>query len=120
MTRAYRDEYEPPPESVESLPLFAEPQVRKMARRSDPDTSKAAAVNVSGIITSLQRRIYQVFVARGRMSPKQAEALPEFADLGFSTVRKRCSELVAISKLRPTGRVIDGSQELEVIPTEKP
>ena len=88
--------------------MFAEPQVRKMARRTDPATSKATAVGTAEIVTTLQLRVFKAFQQHGAMSAKQAEKLPEFGDLGFSTVRKRCSELAAIGWLRDTGEVEDG------------
>jgi hypothetical protein len=49
------------------------------------------------------------------MTAKEAERLPDFADLGFSTVRKRCSEGVQQGWLRTTGTIKDGCQELEAI-----
>lgn len=107
--RRWRDpEYEPVrPQPVSDLPLFATP-VREMARRGDPDTSKAAALAISETLSNLQARVWTAFSEHGDMSAKQAECLPEFADLGFSTVRKRCSEGLRAGWLRATGEIRDG------------
>jgi hypothetical protein len=112
MTRWQTDDYSPP---LSDLPLFASPQVGTMARTSDPETSQAAAAGIVEQLTSLQLRVYVAFVEHGKMTAKEAERLPDFADLGFSTVRKRCSEGVQQEWLRPTGTVRDGCQELEAV-----
>ena len=115
MPRSYAaaDEWEPAPEGVESLPLFATP-IREMARRDDPDTSKAAAIAVSDRLTELQARVLAAFQRHGRLTAKELEQLPEMEDLGFSTARKRCSELLSRGWLRKTGTVKDGCREYEV------
>lgn len=87
------------PEDEDDLPLFPSP----MARKSDPDTSHEAAGTVCANLGQLQRRVLTAFQQRGPMTAKECEALPCFADLGFSTVRKRASELAAAGLLEPTG-----------------
>ena len=72
-------------------PLWSSPA----ARATDPETSREAAAAVQGSLGELQRRVLAVYQMAGPMTAKEAEALDCFADLGFSTVRKRCSELVA-------------------------
>lgn len=97
---------------TDDLPLF-QPQVRTLARRSDPDTSRDAALQIAEHLTELQARVLQAYRTYGAMSAKVLEQLPEFADLGFSTARKRCSEGVRDGWLRDTGRKEDGSAVLE-------
>lgn len=88
------------------LPLFT--QVRTMARRADPETAKEAAVGIADHLPHLQRRVLTAFVEHGAMTAKAAERLPEFKGLGFSTVRKRVSELHQAGLLRSTGRTDKG------------
>ena len=114
--RQYRHEteWEPRrPQPVEDLPLFATP-VREMARRTDPATSKAAAIGIADKLSELQERVYRAYVERGPMTGKELEALPELADLGFSTARKRVGELASRGWLRATGDVREGCQVYEV------
>jgi hypothetical protein len=103
-------------EATQDLPLFAAPQVRTLARRSDPETSRDAAVNIVEHLTELQRRVLAAYREHGRLTPKEVEDLPEFQDLGFSTARKRCSEGLRDGWLRRTGITRDGSDELEAVP----
>jgi len=84
-----------------------------MARRSDPDTSKQAAVALVDQLPRLQQRVYAAFVAHGPMTAKQAEQLEEFEGYGFSTVRKRISELHRAGVLRYTGRIAAGCSVYE-------
>lgn len=85
-----------------------------MWRWSDPDTSRAAAERVSPHLTALQARVLAQIVLHGPITPKEIEALPVLADLGFSTSRRRCSELLALGKVRRVG-VRDGSMLLEKV-----
>ena len=91
-------------------PLFAVP-IREMARRDNPETSKAAAIGIADHLTELQARVYAAVVARGPLTAKELEALPELADLGFSTARKRLSELASRSRVRWTGVIRGGCRE---------
>jgi hypothetical protein len=86
-----------------------------MARRSDPDTSKQAARTIVRRAPGLLQRVYAAFVTRGPMTAKDAEQLPEFAAFGFSTVRKRVSELHRKGYLRNTGRIESGCTVYEVV-----
>jgi hypothetical protein len=99
-------------ESVSSLPLFSQPELRTLARRDNPDTAKEAALGIVDHLPQLQARVYAAFVEHGAMTAKQAERLPEFAELGFSTVRKRCSEGLAMGWLVRTGEICDGCHVL--------
>ncbi len=74
-----------------------------MARRNDPTTSKEAAGVVEPELGKIQRLVLQVFRARGPMTARTAERLEEFEAYGFSTIRKRISELAAEGYLVSTG-----------------
>lgn len=74
-----------------------------LARARDPATSKAAAAVVEVLLTELQAKVLEAFRRRGPLTARTAERLPEFADYGFSTVRKRISELAALGCLEPAG-----------------
>ena len=58
-------------------------------------TSAAAAEQIKAKLGQLQRRVLQAYREHHRLSARQAERLPEFARYGFSTIRKRISELAA-------------------------
>jgi DNA-binding MarR family transcriptional regulator len=73
-------------------------------RQTDPETSRDAAAKVAPHLTALQARVLAAFKAHGPMTAKQAEALAEFEDLGFSTVRKRISELARAGALVECGK----------------
>lgn len=78
-----------------------------MFRSSDPETSREAAAKVAPHVTKLQARVLDAFRKHGPMCAKRAERLAEFSDLGFSTVRKRISELHQAGHLVRSG-VRDG------------
>jgi hypothetical protein len=99
------------------LPLFT--QVRTMAHRDDPETAKEAAVGIAGHLPRLQQRVFAAFIEHGPMTAKTAERLPEFAQCGFSTVRKRISELHQRGLLRDTGRTDNGCTVYEVTPQDR-
>lgn len=88
------DDEEPSPPPLAELPLF---------RRDDPPTSQAAATTVRPQLGEIQLAVLAAYRQHGPMSARQAEGLPEFAAYGFSTVRKRVSELGAAGFLRPCG-----------------
>lgn len=83
-------------------PLFA-----TMVRRSDPPTSALAAEAVAPNLTELQEKVLEAYRVHGPMTAKQVEQLPELKHLGFSTSRKRCSELLRMGQIEPTGAVVD-------------
>ena len=85
--------------------------VRPAVRRRDPATSAAAAAYVRRRLTEIQRAVLTAYRNRGALSARQAERLPELASWGFSTVRKRVSELAAVGVLEPAG------EEYELGPT---
>jgi hypothetical protein len=112
--RAFRDDPEYiSRESVSELPLFVT-ETRTLARPNDPATSHEAALAISDTLSQLQQRVYQTFVAAGPMTAKECEDLPEYETWGFSTVRKRCSELLARGWLVRTGVKRGGCDEYTV------
>ena len=82
--------------------LFDAP-VLKLHRASDPPSSREAARAVAPRLTELHRRVLEVMRQDGPHSARQLEKLSDFADCGFSTVRKRVSELFALGRLRAVG-----------------
>ncbi len=64
-----------------------------LARSTDPATSKQAAAAIASGLGKIQALVLEVFENRGAMSAREAEKLSEFSDYGFSTIRKRISEL---------------------------
>lgn len=84
----------------DELPLFA------AARASDPDTSHEAAERITGKLSQLQQRVLTAFATFGKVgaTARDVEQLPIFADCGFSTVRKRVSELADAGRLAPIGK----------------
>lgn len=77
---------------------------RPMSRTGDPSTSAAAADQIRAQLNQLQVRVLHAYRRHGRMSARQAERLAEFRDrYGFSTIRKRISELKAAGLLVEDG-----------------
>lgn len=74
-----------------------------MARTSDPQTSHAAAEVIRPDLSELQSKVLAAFKRHGPMTARKAERLPEFADYGFSTIRKRISELHRAGHLKEHG-----------------
>lgn len=77
--------------------------VRPMARATDPGTSHGAADTVRPTLGKIQRLVLRTYIARGPMTARAAERLDEFSSYGFSTIRKRISELAAERWLREVG-----------------
>ena len=74
-----------------------------MSRRSDPITSLAAAAVVEPIVNKLQGDVLKAFSEHGDMTARTAERLDEFVSYGFSTIRKRISELAQRGYLAERG-----------------
>jgi hypothetical protein len=93
---------------LEGLDLFVVP-LREMARASDMQTSKDAALYISEKLNRLHRAVLSAFTTFGPMTAKTAENLEMFSpsgmSLGYSTVRKRIGELKNRGLLRDTGEV---------------
>lgn len=73
------------------------------ARASDPVTSHQAAATVAPKLGKIQREVLEAFRTRGAMTARKAERLCEFEQYGFSTVRKRISELARMGYLVEAG-----------------
>ena len=78
-----------------------EPTTKGMVRRTDPATSLQAAVSVALKLNALQMEVLAAYREHGPMSARQAEV--RFPDYGFSTIRKRVSELHKLGFLRDVG-----------------
>ena len=83
---------------LSDLPLF---------RATDPATSRQAGGVVSPQIGKIQRLVLQVYERRGPMSARVVERLEDCEGYGFSTLRKRVSELSRSGHLESCG--IDNS-----------
>ena len=78
------------------------PRVPELARQADPATSHEAAALIATDLSALQTEVHAAFVRHGPASARQAEDWPELA-YGFSTVRKRVSELAQMGLLIAEG-----------------
>jgi hypothetical protein len=74
-----------------------------MARSSDPSTSHEAAEAVRPQLGKIHALVIEVYHSVGAMSAREAERRPEFGDYGFSTIRKRISELANMGVLEAVG-----------------
>lgn len=73
-------------------------------RRTDPSTSEAAARVLEGSLGDIHRAVLRVFQLEGEpISARQAERAVSLQAYGFSTVRKRVSELAAAGMLVAVG-----------------
>ena len=79
--------------------LFEEMRVllgrHHMTHVDGPDTEESAADVVRPHLGKIQALVLAAYEAHGPMSAREAERLPEFGDYGFSTIRKRISELAS-------------------------
>jgi hypothetical protein len=78
-----------------------------LVRHSDPPTSHEAAGFIAEKLNAIQQAVYAAFLERGPASARQAEAWPELRTYGFSTVRKRVSELARVGYLVEVGTETD-------------
>lgn len=74
-----------------------------MTRKVDPATSVEAAAVVAPELGKIQRLVLEAFRIHGPMTARTAERLPVFSDYGFSTIRKRISELAQDGLLEEYG-----------------
>lgn len=84
------------------------PFVAPMVRSTDPAPSAAAAAAILPDLSAIQSHVVEVYRRHGELSARQAERLLELADYGFSTVRKRISELAAAGVLVSRGVETEG------------
>jgi hypothetical protein len=83
------------------------PDITGMVHRGDPSTSRDAAVRVARHCSELHERVLAAFGRFGPMTDEELEELPEFADLGPSTIRKRRSELYHDGALIAVGEKVN-------------
>ncbi len=79
-----------------------------MVRQSDPETSHEAAKVVAPHVGSTVELILSVYRRRGPMSARKAERLPEFSSYGFSTIRRRITDIHRSGQLEECGIDHDG------------
>lgn len=87
------------------LPLFLSEKHLRMVRKSDGATSKSAADRIKPILTPLRHAVLMAICQAGEdgLTDRELERLPQFADRGPSTVRKRRSELFQLGLVREAG-----------------
>ena len=83
--------------------LFGNDNIRAHTRNTDPDTSRAAAENISPRLRELQRQVLVYAETRGRMGFIDPEMAAHFGCHG-STYRTRRSELVDMGLIADTGQ----------------
>ena len=103
---------DPPPASSLTAP-------KGMVRRGDHATSCDAAARVKLTVKALRAQVLEAYRRHGAMTQKEVEQLPEFAECGASTCRKRVSELSKAEYFDPpllvkTGVVRDGCAEYDL------
>jgi hypothetical protein len=94
------------------------PAVPPMATHDDYRTSRDAADRVAVRAGSLRDHVLQAIRSRPGITDPELERLPQFADCGASTVRKRRSELLKMGYLRSVGSR-DGATQWEVVDDRK-
>ena len=109
-THPHADELRRPRCAVDDLPLFTPgvtPATASLtgthARLGDSAPARAAAERVTGDpgkLRALQLRVLEAIRELGPIDDATLETLPRFAGLGFSTIRKRRSELFQAGRLR--------------------
>lgn len=94
---------------MSGLPLWEAARVPAkagpMVRRRDRKTCRVAADRVRPVLSPLRLAVLDAITAAGDagLTDKELERLPQFAALGFSTARKRRSELYQLGYLREAG-----------------
>jgi len=105
--------------ATNQLPLFetSKPNYRPpLARFSDPEESHRAADKIRPHLSKLQSVVHGAFRELGKMTAKECEVLDRFSELGFSTVRKRISELKKMGLIVDTGERREGAAVWECKP----
>lgn len=87
------------------LPLFLSEKNLRMVRKSDGATSKSAADRIKPVLTPLRFAVLMAIREAGEfgLTDRELEQLPQFADRGPSTVRKRRSELFQMGLVQQAG-----------------
>ena len=76
---------------------------RPMSRDADPDTSRDAASVIRVDLGRIQALVLNAYLEHGPMTARTCERLAVFEEYGFSTIRKRISELASSGFLRECG-----------------
>jgi hypothetical protein len=82
-------------------PAHLDREPKKLARREDPDTSKAAAEALAGKAGSMRRRLLQVYASRLRLTAEGAATLAGFTPADGAW--KRVSDLLNLGLIYDTG-----------------
>jgi len=98
---------------------FSIPIIRPMARKTDPSTSAESGDVIVPHLGRIQAAVMVAFRTHGDMTARTLERLPEFADYGFSTIRKRCSELAHEGSLVERGVDRSGRAPATIYGVEK-
>lgn len=97
------------PETPEEQPsLFDAP----LYRTTDNRFSVSAGESVRPKIGRIQWAVINAYRRHGNMRARQCETLPELGEWGYSTVRKRVSELYQAGVLEYEPRTKDGTYQL--------
>lgn len=86
---------------------------------NDAETAVMAAEKLLPRLGDLQQQVLDAFRERGPMTDGECERLPRFARCGYSTIRKRCTELRQMGWLRPTGEKRNRMMVCEAVPSEQ-
>ena len=78
-------------------------------RAGDHQTSITAAKKILPRLSELHEKVLRAM--NTPKTDKELERLPEFSGYGFSTIRKRRSELFQAGRLEETGNVREGCKE---------
>lgn len=92
------------------------PRPGPLVHSGDPASSIEAADSIRQRLNELQRLVLEAFRRHGPMTYLQAQALPEFAGYGHSTVQKRISELSRSGYLEVCGK--EGRSRIFRIPDD--
>lgn len=88
--------------NLADLPLFSRPP---MTRENDGKTSTDAAARILPKVNALHEQVLSALAAAGAegLNDRQLEQLPQFAQYGPSTIRKRRSELYQLGYVTHCG-----------------
>lgn len=105
--------------SAHQTSLFPESPIspKATARRTDPDTSHAAAASFTEQrLTAIQSDVLSFFRQVRRATDEQLETCLRLKHPGFSTLRKRRTDLVQMGLLRDSGEraINDGHRRMIV------
>lgn len=91
---------------------------KTLHRKNDPQTSQQAAAKLLPTLSERQALVLDAFRERGPMTSKEAEQLPRFSTWGYSSVRKRATELERLGYLERLDEKRDGCFIYRAVYTE--